>query len=375
MDKDQITKVLEANPDVSLEDAKKQALEAGATDKDFYEAWNLTHRGYFDQRILTLMNEISTSETADKTSQKKWFKEKGYLDDEFDLAYCLKGARINTGPFTVRVSIILLIILGIGISFWLSHIGASNIALIFGFPPLLLYIIWIAAQKEKYLYKILSLDFDAKVIEEPELNALHKKLRDEMGSIYLKTTHGSFMKGLRLLYDKRPTYFLDHSYSIGSGKHKTTIVHTLIIQEYEHNFPNAFCYDVYTRMPSISLKNEVQLEGVDFNKAYKVYVPDDKKKVDAFYVLNPRVMSGMLEPKVRNSLKIFETTGNTLIVGTHACVMAMTLNTKPPIISYAQYKNIKAGITARLDLATDIADVLTREIVDKGDQRSIAKEM
>lgn len=375
MDKTQITKALEANPDISFEDAKKQASEAGVTDKDFYDAWDLTHKEYFDQRILALMNEIDNSETADKVGQKRRYKEKGYLDDEFDLAFCLKGARIETGPFSVRVSLILLIILGIGISIWLSRTGATNIALIFGFFPLLLYVIWLAAQKQKYLYKILSLDFDAKVIEGPELNALYKKLKDEMGSIYLKTTHGRFTKGLRLIYDKRPTYFLDHIYSIGSGKHRTTIVHTLVIQEHEHNFPNTFCYDVYTKMPIGLFKSDVQLEGADFNREYKVYVPDNKKKSDAFYVLNPRVMSKMLEPEVRKTLKIFETTGNMLIVGTYACVMAMTIGTKPPIIPYAKYKNIKAEITSRLDLATDIADVLTREIVDKGDQRSIAKEM
>ena len=230
-------------------------------------------------------------------------------------------------------------------------------------------------QKRKYFLKVLSLDFEAKLLNQKELGGLLKKLKDEFGSIYMKTTKGGFYQGFQMTYDNRPTYFLDYTYSIGSGKHRVTYHHTLVIQEHKHTFPNAFCFDNTTRIPISFFKQNVQLEGTDFNKEYKVYVADNDKKVDAFYVLNPRVMAKMLEPEVKKYLKVFETVGNMLIVGMINCPIALSVRSKPPIVTYNEYRNTKDEILKRLDIATDVTDVLMREIVDKGDSRSIAKEL
>ena len=375
MDADQIIEALKANSDVSFEDARKQASEAGVGEKDFLDAWRRTHKEFHDKRVLELMNEIDNSETADKASQKLHAKEKGYLDDEFDLAYCLKGVKLRKGPFPIWISVILLLLLGFGIDVGLVRLGAEGQMLIAGFVPVGAYVIWLFAQKKKYFFKVLSLDFEAKVLKRKELGDLLKKLKDELGSIYLKTTRGGFYQGLRMIYDNRPTYYLDYTYSIGSGKNRVTYHHTLVIQEHKHTFPNAFCYDNTTRIPISLFKENVKLEGTDFNKEYKVYVADDNKKVDAFYVLNPRVMAKMLEPEVKKYLRAFETVGSMLIVGMINCPIGMSVRSRPPIVTYDEYRNAKDEILKRLDIATDVTDVLMREIVDKGEKRSIAKEL
>lgn len=329
-----------------------------------------------DEKVLALMKEINHSETADKALQKLRAKEKGYLDDEFDLAYCLKDARINTGPLSPGISIVLLSILGIGLGTWLMRLGAEAGVFLFGFIPTGAYIAWLFAQKSKYFYKVISLDFDARILERHELKTLFSRLKNELGSIYLKTTKGGFNKGLKFIYDDRPTYFLNYSYSIGSGKNRTTYTHTLIIQEHKLNFPNAFCYNKKTVIPIGFFKEDVRLEGNEFNKEYKVYVSDAGKKVDAFYVLNPRLMAKLLEPEVKKYLKVFESMSHMLIIGTTQCSAGrIGIRTSDPIITYDEYKSVKDEMLKLLDLATDITDVLMREMVDQGDQRSIAKEV
>jgi hypothetical protein len=333
--------------------------------------------GEHDQRVLELMEVVDTSETADKKTQKQQAKAKGYLDDEFDLAYCLKGVKFSKGPLPTWLTTTLLTLLGLGIIAILitKKPDAFQIGLL-GFLPLGLYRFYLHAQRYKFVSNIFMMDFAAAQLNAKECFAFFNKVKNELHSDYLKSTGGSFGNVMRLTYDNRPTYLLFHSYTVGSGKNSRHYTYTLVIQEHKRTFPNAFCFDKRMEIPNILFRDDVELEGVEFNKKYRVYTKDNDSHVDAFYVLNPRVMAKMLEPNEKEYLKLFETTENLVITGfAHQDFGGVKVRAEAPVIPFDEYRKVKETFLKYLDITTDLTDVLMREIVDKGENRNQAKEM
>jgi len=117
-------------------------------------------------------------------------------------------------------------------------------------------------------------------------------------------------------------------------------------------------------------KKEVSLEAVDFNKNYYVYTDNPS---DAFYVLNPRLMDSMLKKELLDYVIAIETFGDNLLVVFNNVDIIGGIKFGGPIIKFKEYIKRKREILKRLDLSTDLNDVISREIVDENSKRSVAK--
>jgi hypothetical protein len=113
--------------------------------------------------------------------------------------------------------------------------------------------------------------------------------------------------------------------------------------------------------------HRVKLEGVDFNQRFNVY---SKAETDAFYVFNPRFMEALLQ---KENVLFMETFGDWLAVGLKGDSQVPKFHTKEVPIRFAEYEACKLKMLEDLDTVNDLADVLSREIVDDGSKRSEAK--
>jgi len=81
----------------------------------------------------------------------------------------------------------------------------------------------------------------------------------------------------------------------------------------------------------------------------------------------------MIEPEIVKCLKSFETVGDYILMAFSKLDLSTPTRFKKPYVRFADYKKIKQEMLKRLDFATDINDTLSREIVDDGKNRSVAK--
>ena len=390
MDKAQIVDIIKNNPELPYEEVRRQSVEAGLSREDFDGAWveaNPDQKGIgdHDRRVKEIQKETKRlgKETKTREEWKTYFKAKGYLDDECDLAYVLEDAKINYGPLPPKLTIFLLVLLGIGIAFVLGPImgsgssssyrsyshsrsrnGSSGVVYLAS-APVLGYIFYLRRQFQKYSWRIMEADFKATLDPAPSRHFSDWK---KAGAEFLGRSDAKITTFFETTYDNRLTHFGTYMYSEGSGKHRHTVECFLVVQETKTQFPHVLC-----RRPSADvalLRNSVQLEGIEFNKQYKVYADSP---TDAFYMLNPRIMSALLDKGVLASIKSFETVGDLVVMIFGGLPLDTGVHFSEPVVRFKDYESIKGRLLAQLDVATNLNDVLSREIVDDGSKRSEAK--
>lgn len=329
-----------------------------------------------DERVKEIKNEIKKTgkNTKTRAEWKKYFKEKGYTDDECDLGYVLMGAKINYGPFGPIISIIISIIIGaiiIMIGVRLSDtkdILPIYAALAAGVLPTFFYVCYISFQFKKYSDKVIMTDFHASKEDYPD-NWFSKWKKE--GIIVLTYKDAEIPELFKLKYDNRETYFGKYKYTFRSGERDTTCTLFIVVQKTKTKFPVVHC--LKPGLDRTFWKKEVHLEGNEFNKEYNIYT---KNPTDAFYVFNPRIMVALLKKKTLKDLWAFETIGDYIFMVFNDVKLDTSFHFSPkePIIEYGNYKDVKQSILYKLDLATDLNDVISRQIIDGGESRSVAKK-
>lgn len=374
MEINQITDIIKAHPNMPYAEAKSQAVEVGLSTKDFQNAWDQAKKEGLsenDRHIQEMIKEMRSMGIGTKKilEWKAYFKKKGYLDDEVDLANVLVNAEIDYFPFSSWKTMVVIVLLIAVVIYFLNTSykgvlsGDSIEDLIqIGFLVVVGYLGYLAGQFRKYTGKVIRLDFDAKpakMLQSWKVN----------GSKLLNYPAAQIINLFEMEYDKRQTFYGEYQYTVGSGKHRRTYSYAFIAQKAHKKLPLVHCFS-----PSLDrsfFKKEVKLEGNELNKKYNIYA---KNPTDAFYVLNPRVMNALLEGEVLKALKSFETVGDFIIMSFANLTLHTGIRFKGPIIRFKDYNGIKTKMLHHLDLASDLNDILSRLIVDSGEGRTVAKE-
>lgn len=376
MDKKQITDIIKAHQHMPYSKVKSQAEEAGLSSEQFEESWREAKMDKSvdnDKRVLEIKKEIKSNKGLSTilSELKIYFKEKGYLDDEVDLAYALKDAKIKYLPFSSWIVGLAVVALVIVVFFFLLQDQYRDLGEIIGngihviVAVVVVYFAFLISQFRGYVGKIIQNDFHA--IKTPGRKQLFSNWK-KLGSSLLRYPSATITNLFEMEYDGRQTYYGEYQYTTGSGKNRTTHHYSFIAQKAHKELPLVHCFRPW--MDRSFLRKEVQLEGVDFNKKYNIYAD---KPTDAFYVFNPRVMHAMLEEEIVKDMKSFETVGDFIIMSFTALPLHTGVRLKPPIVRFKDYQNVKTKMLHRLDLASDINDTLSRQIVDSGEKRSVAK--
>lgn len=381
MNKKQILEIIKENPYLSYSEVKKHADEAGVSSKMLDEVWNDLGKEKIDhnKRVQEIKDEIGRLGKDAKTHKewKKYFIGKGYLDDECDFGYALAIANIIYGPLHPKITIFLLIVIGISISVCLLFAWAIPewefepflISVFAGILPIFVYYLYLYSKFKKFFYKVVKTDFDAEEIDKQKFKNF---------KIVLNSSHDSsksvFKNLLNLTYDDRETYFGDFFYSLAKGGDSVKYTYTVIIQKLKKSFPNVVCTrfgsDKYliNPFPIVPEKEYRSLEG-GFNKKFAVWSKDPK---DAFYVLNPRVMNKMVQEGVYNKMRIFEVYEDYLFIAFDEIKIIENFFSNH-VYQYNNYQETKNKLLKFLDITSDLNDILSRQIVDNGEKRSIAK--
>jgi len=371
MDIQPIIEVIKANQHLSYDEVKKQAIEVGLSAEQLEEAWReakLDPSVDNDRRVAEIEDEIRLRKRETKTLDewKEYFKQKGYLDDEVDVAYVLTDVNIKSNPFSSWYEPV--IIVGLITVFAVSFSPLPGIPIVLEavmtalFTYGVLYLILFFSQFQNYSLNIIRLDFNAK----PSLPLPEWK---QGGSKLLDYPEANITSLFEMVYDGRQTFYGEYHYTVGSGKHRHTYFYSFIAQKAHKELPLVHLFA--PQMDRSFLKKEVQLEGKEFNKAYNIYAKNPR---DAFYVFNPRLMTALLKLEVVKELKSFETVGNYIIMSFTNLNLSTPTRYKKPYVRFADYESLKSKMLHRLDLASDINDTLSRLIVDDGDNRSVAKQ-
>lgn len=350
---------------------KSQAKEAGLSSDEFEESWRVAKLDKSvdnDKRVVEIKNEIKKALKSGKTLKewKKYFMEKGYLDDEVDLGYVLADAKINYGPLPPKATVILIIALSVALTVIFFKYFNEPFGIYIGIVLLVAYFAWLGGQVRKYSDKVIQHDFNAK--KKPSTYMLFNEWKGK-GSDLLHYPSSKITSLFEMQYDGRLTYFGEYQYTTGSGKSRTTHHYSFIAQKAHKDLPLVHCFRPW--MDRSFFRKEVHLEGRDFNKKYNIYAD---KPTDAFYVFNPRVMNAMLEEEVVKDLKSFETVGDMILMSFSQASLQTGIHFKGPIIKFDNYQKVKKKMLHRLDLASDINDSLSRKMVDSGEERSAAKQ-
>ena len=119
--KKQIIEVIKANQHLPYDEVKRQAEEAGLSPEQFEESWKtakLDPSVDNDARVDEIITEMKTAGKESKTHAqwKEYLKNKGYYDDEVDLAYVLTDTKIKFNPLSTWCFAIIAVILTAWIS-------------------------------------------------------------------------------------------------------------------------------------------------------------------------------------------------------------------------------------------------------------------
>jgi hypothetical protein len=329
-----------------------------------------------DQRVREIQDEIKQigKDTKSREEWKEYFKSKGYSDDECDLGYVLVDAKINYGPIPPIVSIVLILFLELLFSYLLyTKISFKEddllvkiiLILVILFAPIGIYFSFLIEQFKKITLSLLSDDFNAMDFSTDIFQEIKSDLFRHKGS--------KFLNLIKCGYDNRDTYFGDFLYVVDqSGKSQESHDYFVIIQKIKKIFPDIHCFRKMLLLPAaiVNSLSNVTLEG-DFNKEFKVYSKDPK---DAFYVLNPRLMDGLCSREVFQDIRVFETTGNYIVIAFKKLKLSK-ISFSEPIIQFGNYMDVKSKILKYLDIVNDLSDIISREIVDSGEKRSEAKNI
>jgi hypothetical protein len=206
--------------------------------------------------------------------------------------------------------------------------------------------------------EVITLDFNASPSDQlPEWKKNGSRLYIDPGD--------SILSLLKMQYDGRETYYGTYAFKANKDYTYTSFV----AQKTKTTFPIVHCF--YPWVDRTIFDKVIHLEGDKFSKVYNIYAD---KPEDAFYVFNPRVMEYMLEPETVKLLRSFETVGGYILTTfTTNRPFSAVGRSKKPYIRFSDYETVKEDILRKLDIATDLNDTLSREIVDDGTKRSVAK--
>ena len=391
MDHKQIINIIQANSTLSYPELEKQALEAGLSEKEIRDAWNVVQRTFrnHDKQVAEIMREVSSAYSGKSSMEvKNSLSKKDYENDEVDLGYALSRIKQNK-KFSLKDFISsLFTALSIGTFLFLILIGLFSLEA--KFRPFLLILVFLVTAfvfcieiigrwRKTVIKKVISIDFDATPLNEHQVISIQNYWHQN-GGVLIKRGEQQQFDLYKTIYDKRETYFGNFTYIIGDGKEGQALTHLLVAQKINRSFPPVQCYKVTSGMTdhpfaarTIFSKEHVTLEGMTFNKIYNLMATD--RGVDATYVFNPRLMSLFLKPENVGNILFCETAGDFILTGFRP------LNTTGkwwrltgPLLKYQEYVTIKSHLLKCLDITSDAADILQHEIVDKGNKRSIAKE-
>ncbi len=303
---------------------------------------------------------------------KQHFKSKGYTDDEIDLGYALTDAESIYNPSSSLLTTIVIFIFSLVLAYLAYVRSGENIksgeeyiqilSTVLAFlTPNALYFKYLKGKLGKIYYSILKNDFQAQYIQKKYFVNLESTLFQHMNS--------KFHNLLACSYDKRNTFFGNFHYVIAKNYEHDFFV---VIQELKKPFPNIHCFRKMKMLP-INIAhglNKVTLEG-KFNEEFSVYT---QNPTDAFYVLNPRIMDKLLQREVFQDIKIFEVIGNYLLVSFKEQKL-YKIRLKPPIVKFEDYIVGKKKVLEFMDIVSDLSDVISRQIIDDGSNRNVAKNM
>jgi len=382
LDNSQAISLIKTHPELPYEEVRRQAMDSGMSRIDFDGAWA---EAYPEEKGLTehdhKVSEIGAEigrlgiDTKTREAWKAYFKAKGYGDDECDLGLVLSGAKINYGPLAAKWMLFWSIAACGVVLFamqWLMRSqsgelsGGANLAsLVFSTVPLLIYLGFLSKQFQKFCWKVIEDDFGAR--SEPDPGAWMSQWK-AAGAQFLGMPNAVLENLHKITYDSRETYFGFYSFFVRTGKSRTKVEKFMVVQRARQVYPCASC--IRPKQEGPVSRKKVQLEGVDFGVKFKVY---SEKPADAFYVFNPRVMSALLDPEILKTLNSFETAGDWIVLTFQGILIDTGIHLSGPVIRYEDYQKTKRLLLHHLDLATDINDVLSRQIVDDGAKRSEAK--
>ncbi len=330
-----------------------------------------------EQKVQEVASEIKRQGVTSKTREewKAYFKNRDFLDDEVDIGFVVANAKIHTGPLEPKLTLGLLSILALVLFIvWIAIMFQFSIdedAFQIGILPFFIpatYWGYVHQQRTKFFLRVLQFDFDAEEIK--HANQLIPKWENLGSQLVRKRNKVRLSPFFKLKYDGRETYFGTYSYVVSSGKHEQTIHKSIYVQQMKKAFPDVHCLQD-SSVFGFFKGQDIELESPRFNKRFVVRAGHPK---EAFLVLNPRLMDAILRRDPNKFVNSFETVDDLLVIETDFHPIEPGGRLTGPILTFKEYKKAKKDIITSLDLITDFNDILHREIVDKGDQRSIAKE-
>jgi hypothetical protein len=294
------------------------------------------------------------------------------MDDELDMAIVMAEVEpinwlkqfLSVMFWTVGILLVLLLVDMLETMFGMNLLTAD-----FYFYVIILAGAWFFVQntsyRKKYFNELLMHDFGFSIVEPKEA----KKNIDKILGV---PDDARAEKIWRCQFDNRETYFGYFWWSRGSGKSRRTYHRTYVMQLIDKQF------DPVILFPHTSDWNwpgeDVQLESNEFNRKFIVKTGGNTK--NAFYTLNPRIMQRIMEEYEQHKFNFLQIHDNLVITGYDEMEAGLGVGVRfsDPVITFAEYNNIKQKILRKLDLTANIADVLLRETVDMDGIRSQAEE-
>lgn len=346
------------------------------------------------QKLNTLVKKITEIKKDNPESSNTQIKEKMKNlapDDELDLAIIL--AQTNPEPQWVKtfykIQKIAFIIIGIVfvLSFLLPNIIGLILQLIpninqfyvnfvpllafpliipiapFAFPlafaSIIIYLLY-GLKRQQQIFSIIALDFNGKIIEKPSENNHIAKISKNS---YFLPNNTFFTHVIQTKYDEKTTIFGEYQWSEGAGDNKTTYLRSFIIQELvDKNFANTIIIP-HAEISILSnfAGQDIQLESEDFNKIFAV--KSTGKPKSAFYTLNPRVMSQILDEYKNNQFCGLIIEKDYLFISYNSKTDTINTIFNQDNLTPSAYKTIKNTIITELNSCSKISDTLLKNSI------------
>ena len=327
-----------------------------------------------DQRILEIQGEMNKLGKSSKTREewKSYFRLRGYEVDEFDLGYALSAIKMGPGSLLAKrmpLLVFLILVAVFSMALWWGFVGDGSYKglkpgiiyfFVFFAAVIIFYSVLLSRQFKKYYWQVIRYDLEVKAEDSP--SAL-LKLWKGSGAEFLGRPDATIENVFRLTHADHDTYFGNYAYRGEDGRWE----YFFIAQKAKKVSPHARC--VKPMYDYSVLRPKIKLEGVDLNTQYNVYA---KGSAEARCVFIPLVVSTLLDSKSCRAIRSFEVAEDWVIL-VFEDVVRGGIRLMGPMIHFGDYQKVKRNLLAHLDLATSINNMLSREVVDNGVQRSKTK--
>jgi hypothetical protein len=379
MDKETILQIIQKHPEMSRKDIKSQALSAGISEADFDDAWYKNDAYYAERNknVVIIQREIENIGKNSKTRDefKQYFKSKGFLDDECDLAYALAGIEIKIRPFSQRLKKLIvnsIIIIGIFVLTLILNFPNETLGTILPFAFIFnFFYFFIKGTRKSVFNSVLTSDFQARIVSPAETPKLIEKWKNKGSRLFNRKINNSFTSLYQIDYNNNQTFFGNYEWSDVKVPHHFL----LVIQKTNKPLPPVQAYYTAKDPLPLHLRNgkDIQLESTSLNEEYKLMATNQES--DAFYVFNPRLSYFFIDKNKPVKIELFETLEDEILVGFSKMENPENFfNLEAPLIKFKDYYYVKLHLLKCLDVATNINLLLDRKIVDNGDGRSEARE-